>query len=545
MTSINQLSATIDYAGLPATIDPSLGSARIEDRAPISKGSSVRGRHGSQYLVLEPFGGSGAQADVFLARKDNESFVLKVYHAGFSPCEKAMVVLERNECPHIASLIEWGMYSGSYYYEVFPHYPLGTLADWIAQGKCSHTFITRTLLPSLDDALHYLHEHGLVHGDVKPANIFITEGGSSVVLGDFGVAGVLPEGKQTIAFRGTLEYAPPVKHEGNQVAIGAAYDYGALGLVLFESYTGHSPFTGKSLAERDEAWLTFDVSLFPQIPLDASSLIAGLLNRHEGARFGHEQCLAFLGMRDIEKKRGFYGRNRGYRASGHASTPSLELGYVGGKMAIAHDLNDVLRFCELNWDAAIPILSGNSTGKLGRFLRQTTGSDEFYEFWVERFASEPDDERLFLLCAAIRERCEGKGSHSFVFRQERYRNIVHLLESVRDERSVDGSLLLCGECIPEYLTLFGYGSDVSNQVRDVIAAGGTAKAKASRMLAFCSEAPELTIGERRIESVRSLLEELMRMSASDVEELSNRPELSSWLYMHNCPYVLSELESFS
>ena len=541
----NNLPPTVDYSALPPTVDPGPHANKTIERAPISKGMSIRGRNGASYLVLEPLGEPGAQADVYLTRKHNEVYVLKMYHGGFEPCEQAVDILERDECAHIAKLVERGIFNHSFYFEVFHHYSSGTLADWIAQGRCTQTFIKRTLLPSLDDALHYLHEHELVHGDIKPANIFIDSNNQSVVLGDFGVASVLPKGQQTISFRGTLEYAPPVRHEGNQVAIGPAYDYGALGLVLFESYTGHSPFAGKTLAERDAAWLTFDVSDFQQIPLEASRLISGLLHRDETARFGHEQCQAFLDKKGPTVRRGAIRRDRSYRpANSEVSAPTLELGFVDGKIVIARDLASILRFCELNWNAAIPILNGDTTGKLGLFLKQVTGSDDFFSRWVGRFSNEPADERLFILCAAIRERCEGRESHGFIFKQTRYRSIIHLLENIRDGLSADAWSLLCGDCLPEYLALFGYGRDVSNQVHDAIALGGSAPTKADKILAFCRKAPDLVIGGRRIESIHDLLAELMCMTISEIEQLAIRPELASWLYVHNCPYVLSELESF-
>lgn len=539
------LPPTIDYATLPPTVDPGAGRHQAADRASVTKGLPIRGKGGEQYLVLDQLDDSGAQADVYLVRKHNGTYALKLYHRGFEPSEDVVSLLERNECPNIAKLVEHGMHEGHYYFEVYSYYPGGTLASLMAKGKCTQSFIMRTLLPGLDEALHYLHENGLVHGDLKPANIFVAEDGNKVVLGDFGVASVLPKGSRTTTFRGTLEYAPPVDHQGNKVRVSPAYDYGALGLILLEAYTGHSPFAGKTLAERDEAWLGFDVARFTSIPPEGRNLIAGLLDKHERSRFGHEQVQTFLHGRSRQASKGYHGRDRVYRSNlGRDSGTKLELGFVNGRMYVARDLKDLLRFCERGWSSALPLLSESSNSKLGRFLHQETGSDDFFNRWVKRLCDEPDDERLFLLCAAMRERCEGQASHTIFYRQTAYRNIVHLLECVRGGTLTNADSLLSGVFLPEYLKLFGYGADAAGQVRDVVSAQSGAPAKAARILAFLTETPALVIGGRQVDSVDELLSILMHSSMSDIEAIVANQALDSWLYAHKCSNVLTELESF-
>jgi len=94
-------------------------------------------------------------------------------------------------------------------------------------------------------ALEYIHRHGLVHRDVKPANILLREGStdnSEAILTDFGIAKIL-EGVQfteTGLSMGTPDYMSPEQAAGD--AITPQTDVYALGIVTFEMLTNQLPF---------------------------------------------------------------------------------------------------------------------------------------------------------------------------------------------------------------------------------------------------------------------------------------------------------------
>jgi serine/threonine-protein kinase len=96
-------------------------------------------------------------------------------------------------------------------------------------------------------ALDFSHRHGIVHRDVKPANIMITRSGAVKVM-DFGIARALADGQaavtQTAAVIGTAQYLSPEQARGETV--DARSDVYASGCVLFELLTGEPPFTGDS-----------------------------------------------------------------------------------------------------------------------------------------------------------------------------------------------------------------------------------------------------------------------------------------------------------
>ncbi|HEY5152070.1 MAG TPA: Stk1 family PASTA domain-containing Ser/Thr kinase, partial [Mycobacterium sp.] len=96
-------------------------------------------------------------------------------------------------------------------------------------------------------ALDFSHRHGIVHRDVKPANIMLNRAGAVKVM-DFGIARAVSDGQATMtatsAVIGTAQYLSPEQARGESV--DARSDVYATGCVLYELLTGQPPFTGDS-----------------------------------------------------------------------------------------------------------------------------------------------------------------------------------------------------------------------------------------------------------------------------------------------------------
>ncbi|AFM14848.1 serine/threonine protein kinase [Mycolicibacterium chubuense NBB4] len=94
-------------------------------------------------------------------------------------------------------------------------------------------------------ALNFSHQHGIIHRDVKPANIMISKTGAVKVM-DFGIARALADAgnpvTQTAAVIGTAQYLSPEQARG--VKVDARSDVYSLGCVLYEMLTGEPPFVG-------------------------------------------------------------------------------------------------------------------------------------------------------------------------------------------------------------------------------------------------------------------------------------------------------------
>jgi serine/threonine-protein kinase len=103
------------------------------------------------------------------------------------------------------------------------------------------------VMADVSAALDFSHRHGIVHRDVKPANVMITRSGAVKVM-DFGIARAVHDGQaavtQTAAVIGTAQYLSPEQARGE--AVDGRSDVYASGCVLFELLTGEPPFTGDS-----------------------------------------------------------------------------------------------------------------------------------------------------------------------------------------------------------------------------------------------------------------------------------------------------------
>ena len=123
-----------------------------------------------------------------------------------------------------------------------------TLRDVIkANGPLSQRDAEQVMLGVLN-ALEYSHHMGIVHRDIKPGNIMISEQGVVKVM-DFGIARALDDSAATMTQSqgvvGTAQYLSPEQARGETVDMRSDLDHSA-GCVLYEMLTGRPPFTGDS-----------------------------------------------------------------------------------------------------------------------------------------------------------------------------------------------------------------------------------------------------------------------------------------------------------
>ncbi|HEU5055465.1 MAG TPA: protein kinase, partial [Kofleriaceae bacterium] len=150
------------------------------------------------------------------------------------------------------------------------------------------------LLPAVAEAIADLHERGVVHADLKPANLFLV--GSRVRLIDLGLArpvdaaGAAEEREQV---RGTAWYMAPEQIQTG-IPLGPAVDVYALGAIAFELVTGSPPFTGGSAAEIHHAHLARRPPALRDQPTSLDALVRACLAKQPGERPTARQAAAEL-----------------------------------------------------------------------------------------------------------------------------------------------------------------------------------------------------------------------------------------------------------
>ena len=147
------------------------------------------------------------------------------------------------EHPHVATIHEIGQTENGRRYIAMAYYEGETLKQTIKRGGALPVEEAIRYAEQIAEALSAAHEAGIVHRDVKPANVMVTEDGTVKLL-DFGLAQAAAETRLTETGRqpGTAAYMSPEQVRGEEV--DPRTDLWALGALLYEILSGERPFEG-------------------------------------------------------------------------------------------------------------------------------------------------------------------------------------------------------------------------------------------------------------------------------------------------------------
>ncbi|MCB0194300.1 MAG: protein kinase [Anaerolineae bacterium] len=255
--------------------------------------TNLLGKTISEYHLKEVVG-EGGMATVYKAFQPSlgRSVAVKVMHQRYSDLlprfqrEARAVALLRHR--NILAIYDYGEEDG-YAYLVMEFVAQGTLKEMLT-GQPIDWVTTVALGISVGEALHYAHQNGIVHRDVKPTNILMPSP-DWPLLADFGLVKVKSSDENLTdsgTIIGTPEYISPEQASGEPVDHRA--DIYALGVIIFEMITGRLPFNYTNLNQIMIAHITEPVSspveLNPDCPPKLEQVILKAMEKDPDDRYG-------------------------------------------------------------------------------------------------------------------------------------------------------------------------------------------------------------------------------------------------------------------
>jgi TolB-like protein/predicted Ser/Thr protein kinase/Flp pilus assembly protein TadD len=256
------------------------------------------------YELLEEIG-RGGQGVVYRARQKslNRTVALKIIGLGHGTT-KAHLKRFRLEAeaaarlnhPFVVPIHEIGQRNGHCYFSM--GLIEGGRLDQIAKRESVSPRRAAEVIAKLTRTVHYAHEHGIVHRDIKPGNILLDTKGEPY-LTDFGVARLLEtedDATRTIEVLGTPSYMAPEQARGNKAEITPASDVYGLGAVLYHLLTDQPPFVGGTPYETVR--LLSDTEprkprlLNPKVDRDLSTICLKCLEKDPNSRYSSALALA-------------------------------------------------------------------------------------------------------------------------------------------------------------------------------------------------------------------------------------------------------------
>lgn len=249
---------------------------------------------GEDYEQLKLLSDNSGEAQVFLVKKDDKEYVLKIYYPNFNINKKLLQYIRSFQFEMIVELMDYGktyVDGKSRYYELMEYLRGGTLRDLAIAGDMKRF---RRIALQGAAALAFCHKNNVLHKDVKPTNFFFRdEKKEQLVLGDFGISAMRENESQN--FRTTQArtpiYAAPEMYTDvidGEVDITAAADYYSLGMTLFATWLGENPMSSNErmmMKQKNEGRLP----RLNELPNSVKLLVQGLTAVNPQSRWGYNE----------------------------------------------------------------------------------------------------------------------------------------------------------------------------------------------------------------------------------------------------------------
>lgn len=277
--------------------------------------------YGGRYELIQKIA-RGGMAEVYMAKDQllDRPVALKVLFPELS-VNLSFVERFRREAqaaanlthPNIVSVFDWGEADNTYFI-VMELVDGVTLSSLIQDSSPLDPQRAAIIASDVAASLSFAHKHGVIHRDVKPSNVLLTEDGQ-VKVTDFGIArAATADGDltQTGAVMGTATYIPPEQAQG--LVVDGRSDVYSLGVVLYEMLVGKVPFTGDnplSIAYkhvREEPVRPREI--VPSIPEGLEAIVLKAMSKDPAERYQsaiemREDLNRFLNRQDVLALNGF------------------------------------------------------------------------------------------------------------------------------------------------------------------------------------------------------------------------------------------------
>jgi len=284
-------------------LETALGQAEDVDLEHVDRTSASMMSFG-EYELLEEIG-RGGQGVVYRARQKslNRTVALKVIGLGHWSSTQQLKRFRREaeaaarlEHPSIVPIYEVGERDGSCYFSM--KFVEGGQLDEVVKREQMPIRFAAELIAKVARTVHYAHEHGVLHRDIKPGNILL-DGKGEPHLTDFGLAHLVEAESSithTLDVLGTPSYMAPEQAVRNNDAVSSVTDVYGLGAVLYQLLTGQPPFAGGATYETIKLLLDTEPRqprlLNPKIDRDLSTICLKCLEKDPKRRYSSALALA-------------------------------------------------------------------------------------------------------------------------------------------------------------------------------------------------------------------------------------------------------------
>lgn len=241
---------------------------------------SVGAIFAKKYEIVGQLGVSTGEADLYICQCGTNKYVLKLYRRKNAIKSEVVSVLKSIQCPYVAPILETGEFNGLLF-DILPYYKNGSL-----QGKIfSLDQLKSMVIPCVNQALHVLHQNGIIHKDLKPSNIMLSDDQKSVAIIDFGISSVVEQGNTVLVTKTgmTPEYSAP---ETFRNLFLEESDYYSFGITLYELFCGQTPYKNMDAEEIAQFTAVQRIPFPKEMPKELQDLISAMTyfditNRHE------------------------------------------------------------------------------------------------------------------------------------------------------------------------------------------------------------------------------------------------------------------------